>query len=92
MDPAMSDGIVAHMNDDHADAVLLYARVFGGCPAATSANMTAIDATTMTLAVTTPDGEQIIDVPLTETLETGQDARRVLIKMVRAARERIGGA
>jgi putative heme iron utilization protein len=37
------DAIMAHMNNDHADAHLAYARAFAGISAATSARMVAID-------------------------------------------------
>lgn len=45
--PAISDRICAHMNDDHAEAVVLYARVYGGIETET-ALMQAIDAEAMT--------------------------------------------
>jgi putative heme iron utilization protein len=41
--PAVSDRICKHMNDDHADAVLVYAQVFGKTQAATAARMESID-------------------------------------------------
>ena len=36
-------GIVEHMNDDHADALVAYCRVFGGRPATASAEMVGVD-------------------------------------------------
>ena len=35
--------IITHMNDDHADAVLLYAKAFAGCDQATSARLVSFD-------------------------------------------------
>ena len=36
-------GIVGHMNDDHADALVAYCRVFGGRPATERAEMVGVD-------------------------------------------------
>src|SRR5688572_15967679 len=40
---AAAAGILAHMNDDHGDALLAYARGIAKIPAAVSAKMTAVD-------------------------------------------------
>jgi putative heme iron utilization protein len=47
--PEVSDRICRHMNDDHADVVLLYARTFGKAIKATAAKMLSIDAQGMDL-------------------------------------------
>ena len=54
--PAVSDRICKHMNDDHAEAVLAYARHYGGIPEAAQARMLAVAPEAMTLEV---DGAQI---------------------------------
>ena len=41
--PAVSDRICKHMNDDHSDAIRLYARVFGNILEAETAQMLSID-------------------------------------------------
>lgn len=41
-DPAIVAGVLHHMNDDHADDSLLFARAFGD-PGATRAQMVALD-------------------------------------------------
>lgn len=41
-DPAIVAGVLHHMNDDHADDSLLFARAFGD-PRATSARMVGLD-------------------------------------------------
>lgn len=41
-DPAIVAGVLHHMNDDHADDSLLFARAFGD-PAATTARMVGVD-------------------------------------------------
>ena len=41
--PAVSDRICRHMNDDHASAVLSYARHYGGITGARQARMLAVN-------------------------------------------------
>ena len=53
---AAAAGILAHMNDDHADAVLAYARGLAGIADATAATMTAVDRYGFDSTVTTPAG------------------------------------
>ena len=40
----ISDRICKHMNEDHANAVALYAQIFGKAPDTESAHMVSIDA------------------------------------------------
>ncbi|HEY9642080.1 MAG TPA: DUF2470 domain-containing protein, partial [Coleofasciculaceae cyanobacterium] len=40
----VSDRICKHMNEDHAEAIALYAKVFGGTAEALAAQMLKIDA------------------------------------------------
>jgi putative heme iron utilization protein len=49
-------GIIDHMNVDHADANLAYVRAFAGLPGATAAEMVAVDARGMDFRVSTPSG------------------------------------
>jgi len=89
--PQVSDRICQHMNDDHADAVLLYARVFGQTPQAQSAKLEAIDAAGMTLA-TEVDGEtRPVRVTFPRPLQDSEDAHHTLIDMVKQARQQAAG-
>ena len=45
----ISSRICKHMNDDHADAIVLYAKAFGGVTDANAAQMLSIDAQGMDL-------------------------------------------
>lgn len=86
LSPAISDRICKHMNEDHADAVLLYAQVYGGAAAATAAKMVSIDPEGMMLEVQV-DGEAIpAHVSFDHTLQDSEDAHQTLIAMVRQAR------
>jgi putative heme iron utilization protein len=49
--PQVSERICKHMNEDHADALALYARAFGQVEGVTQARMQAIDSEGMDLQV-----------------------------------------
>lgn len=84
--PAVSDRICKHMNDDHADAVLTYARVYGDRPEAEAAEMLAIDPQGMDLRAQI-DGEAVsVRVPFDRALADAEDAHQTLIAMLKQAR------
>ena len=78
--PAVSDRICKHMNDDHAEAVVAYARHYGGIATAEQARMLAITTEAMQLEV---DG-QSVSVPFDHSLSDSEDAHRTLVAMLRA--------
>jgi putative heme iron utilization protein len=78
--PAVSDRICKHMNEDHAQAVLAYARHYGGIQGAQAARMVAVAPDTMTLEV---DGAAV-QVAFDHTLSDSEDAHRTLVAMLRA--------
>lgn len=78
--PAVSERICRHMNDDHAEAVLAYARHYGGQPTATAARLVAVSPAAMELSV---DGASV-SVPFDHTLSDSEDAHRTLVAMLRA--------
>ncbi len=83
----VSNRICKHMNKDHADAVLLYARVYGKSTGATAAEMRSIDAHGMDL-LTQVDGVGVpLRIPFDRPLQDAEDAHHTLIAMVRQARE-----
>ena len=77
---AVSDRICRHMNDDHADAVVAYARHFGNVANASSARMIRISTRVMHLDV---DGLAIL-IPFDHDLNDSEDAHRTLIAMLRS--------
>ena len=77
---AVSDRICRHMNDDHAAAVLAYARHYGGMAEATAARMVAVAPEAMHLDV---DGCPL-QVPFDHVLTDSEDAHRTLVAMLRA--------
>lgn len=84
--PEISDRICKHMNDDHAEAIALYAQVFGGLEAVTAAEMVAIDSEGMNLLVQVSEGQTPVRIPFDHTLQDSEDAHQTLIAMVRQAR------
>ena len=85
--PAISDRICKHMNDDHAEAVLTYAKVFGKSPTAETAAMNSIDPLGMDLTAII-DGESVnLRVAFDRELTDSEDAHQALIGMIKTARK-----
>ena len=82
MDQATREGIAAHMNDDHADACLLYAQKQAGIACAQSSVMVDVSLDGMDLSV---DGKTV-HVPFHREAHGRDDLRAVLVEMVKAAR------
>lgn len=85
--PTISDRICAHMNDDHAEAVLLYAKVYGQSAAATSATMVAIDPVGMDLTADVNGTATPLRILFDHTLEHSEDAHTTLVRMIKSARK-----
>lgn len=82
----ISSRICNHMNEDHANAVVLYAQAFGGLADATAAQMLAIDAQGMDLKAQV-NGEAIpVRISFDHILVDAEDAHHTLIDMVKQAR------
>jgi putative heme iron utilization protein len=78
-------GIIQHMNADHADALVLIARRFAG-EAADEAAMTAVDRLGFNLRLKSGDRIHGRRVAFLREVKTSDDARLVLVEMVRQAR------
>ncbi len=75
------------MNDDHAEAVLTYAQVYGKSPTAQTAAMSAIDPLGMNLTANV-DGETVsLRIPFDRQLTDSEDAHQTLISMIKEARK-----
>lgn len=79
-------GILTHMNDDHGDSVLAYAKKLAAIDEATSATMTAVDRYGFELAVTTPAGPRATRLAFDEPVATSDEVRRAMIELVKRAR------
>lgn len=84
--PTISDRICKHMNEDHSNAIILYAKVFGNVAETETAKMESIDPEGMNLSVAVK-GESIpIRVKFDHVLKDSEDAHHTLIDMVKQAR------
>ncbi|MBD2447227.1 DUF2470 domain-containing protein [Nostoc sp. FACHB-152] len=82
----ISDRICNHMNEDHADAILVYAQVFAELQQATSAQMLSIDAEGMNLTAQVNGEPQPVRITFDHVLADAEDAHHTLIAMVKQAR------
>jgi putative heme iron utilization protein len=83
--PAAKD-ILTHMNEDHADAVKLYASVTAKVAHVSSAVITAVDRYGFDLAVTTTDGKRAVRLAFDAPVTTTDEVRKAMVAMVKAAR------
>ncbi|MEH2325702.1 MAG: DUF2470 domain-containing protein [Nostoc sp.] len=82
----ISSRICKHMNDDHADAIVLYAKAFAGVTDASAAQMLSIDAQGMDLTAQV-NGEAVpVRIDFDRVLADAEDAHQTLIAMVKQAR------
>jgi putative heme iron utilization protein len=86
---AASSGILSHMNQDHADALVKYARAFTSAQDATAAVMTAIDRYGFEMTVHTPRGIGPARLAFDEPLTRSEQARTVLVALLRSAEARL---
>jgi putative heme iron utilization protein len=86
-DPLAGDaaGILAHMNADHADSMILLARVHAQLEA-TEAAMTSVDRLGFTLRLKTADGIKGPRINFLHEVRTPQETRKMLVEMVQQAR------
>ena len=82
----ISSRICNHMNQDHADAIVIYAQAFGGLADVTAAQMLAIDAQGMDLKAQV-NGEAVpVRIQFDHILADAEDAHHTLIDMLKQAR------
>jgi hypothetical protein len=82
-------GIIAHMNADHADAMALYCNAFSKANAITSASMTGIDRYGFEMSAKTSEGPRPVRLAFATPVSTPEDARAVLIAMLKDARTKL---
>jgi putative heme iron utilization protein len=84
-----AERIIAHMNDDHADALVLFCRRFAERPDTTEARMVAVDRYGFAvLAADEPGGRPTaVRLPFDERTDTPDGVRKAMIELLRRARE-----
>jgi putative heme iron utilization protein len=80
-------GILAHMNADHVDSMILLARAHAEIEA-TEATMTSVDRLGFSLRLKTIDGVKGARINFLHEATTPQDTRALLVEMVRQAKVR----
>ena len=83
-------GMIAHMNADHADAMVLCCKAFSRATEITAARMTGVDRYGFEMSVMTPMGPRPVRLAFGEPVSTPEDVRAALIAMVKDARSRLG--
>ena len=81
----VAGGIITHMNSDHADALVTYARAYAGVEA-DEAVMTSVDRLGFRLRITHDGRRHGVRIAFPREVTTVGDSRTVLIEMLRAAR------
>lgn len=78
-------GIIDHMNHDHADALVAYARFFAGAEA-DEARMAAVDRLGFKLRLTRAERRWSVRIAFPREVRTAEESRAALIEMLRRAR------
>jgi putative heme iron utilization protein len=77
--------VLAHMNEDHADSLLLFAQKLTSAPSPQKAVMTAVDRYGFEMTITTSDGVGPARIGFDTPLASADEARTALIALVRKA-------
>jgi putative heme iron utilization protein len=84
-----ADAIVTHMNEDHADAMVLYCQAFSRAKDISAAQMTAIDRYGFEMSAVTDEGPRPVRLAFPAEVRTNDEARAALIQMLKEARTRL---
>lgn len=81
-------GIIEHMNEDHADAQLLYCKYLLDRPETTAASMSAVDRYGFEMIAVSPAGRTAVRLGFPKECTTGDDVRTAMVTLVAEARAR----
>lgn len=79
-------GILAHMNEDHSDTLVLYCRAFSRATDTSAATMTGVDRYGFEMSATTAAGPRPIRLAFTRPVTTSDEVRMELVAMAKKAR------
>ena len=82
-------GAIEHLNDDHADALLLMAQALGGYPDATAATCTGADRYGLDLQVSTPRGSAPARVGFAEPVSEASGLRAATVELTKRSRAQL---
>ena len=83
-------GMIAHMNADHADAMVVCCKAFSRATEITSASMTAIDRYGFEMSAMTRRGPRPVRLAFDKPVSTPEEVRGALMAMVKDARSKLG--
>jgi putative heme iron utilization protein len=86
-----AEAIRTHLDEDHADVLLDYAKAYAGLTDATSARTAGVDRYGVTLWVATPGGGRTARIAFDEPATTVDDVRTATVTLARRARLRSPG-
>ncbi len=81
---------IAHLNEDHDDALLEMVKALGGRPQATAARCVDADRSGLDLVATTPEGEVDVRVAYEEPIDGPEGLRKATVKLAQRARAELG--
>ena len=82
-----SDGAIAHLNGDHADALVAMAQALGGYPDATAATCTGADRYGLDLRVVTPRGVAYTRIGYATPIDSIDELRSATVELTYRARQ-----
>ena len=83
-------GIIAHMNDDHAEAMVLYCKAFSKATDITAASMTGVDRYGFEMSAVTAEGPRPVRLAFADPVGTPEEVRAALVAMLEDARTKLG--
>jgi putative heme iron utilization protein len=82
-------GMIAHMNADHADALVLYCKAFSKATAVASASMTAIDRYGLAMSANTEHGPRPVRLAFAGPVSSPEHARAAFVSMLKDAKMKL---
>ena len=83
-------GVIAHMNDDHTDAIVLYCKAFSKATDINAASMTSVDRYGFEVSAVTAEGPRPVRLAFPALVRTPEEARAALVAMLNDARTKLG--
>ena len=87
---ASAAGIIAHMNADHADGMVLYCKAFSKATNITAASMTGVDRYGFEMSAVTAEGPRPVRLAFADQVGTPEEVRAALVAMLKDARTKLG--
>jgi len=86
---ASAAGVITHMNDDHAEAMVLYCKAFSKATDITAASMTGVDRYGFEMSAVTAEGPRPVRLAFGDSVGTPEEVRTALVAMLKDARTKL---